>query len=277
MLAGRAIALDLAIDSKAKEPANDAQRIIALSPHAVELLFAIGAGDRIVATTDYADYPEAAKQIPRIGGYYGIQLERVLELKPDLIVTWSGGNRAEDIARLEELGLPLFASEPKALADVADELEALGRLTGLEAKATAQAARYRDRLEQLRLDNKDKAKVKVFYQLWSEPLMTVASGSWVAQILEVCGADNVFANAKGEYPQVSLEAVLQTAPEVIIQTGDAGNVQLLDWSRWPEVPAVAKDRIYQLNADLLHRAGPRTIEGIAQVCTTLDQARSSAL
>lgn len=250
-----------------------AKRIIALSPHAVEMLYAIGAGDKIVATTDYADYPQAAKQIPRIGGYYGIQIERVLELNPDLIVVWDTGNRAEDISQLKALGFKLYNSHPKTLGAVATELEDLGKLTGNIEQARQAASDYRQQLAQLTTDNIHKSTPKVFYQLWSTPLMTVSKESWIQQIIAVCHGQNVFYDAASDYPQVSLENVLLTMPDVIIQSQEEGNVKGVNWQKWPEIPAVKNEHIYQLNADLLHRATPRALLGIKALCDTLDKAR----
>ncbi|QQX82606.1 cobalamin-binding protein [Shewanella sp. KX20019] len=250
-----------------------AKRIIALSPHAVEMLYAIGAGESIVATTDHADFPEAALQIPRIGGYYGIQIERILELNPDLVVVWEGGNKAEDITRIKELGFKVFNSNPKTLEAVADELEALGELTGKQAQALEVATGYRQALTQLRADNAAKIEVSVFYQLWSTPLMTVAQNSWIQQIIAVCHGDNVFVDAASDYPQVSLETVLLKMPDVILQSQDEGNISGVDWSQWPEIPAVKQQHIYQLNADLLHRAAPRALLGVEALCAALDKVR----
>lgn len=253
--------------------AEPAKRIVALSPHAVEMLYAIGAGESIMATTDHADYPEAALQIPRIGGYHGIQIERVLELNPDLVVVWGGGNKAEDIQRIKELGFQVFDSTPKTLQAVADELEALGELTGNQVQATAAAQSYRQELARLQRVNLAKPEVKVFYQLWSTPLMTVAQNSWIQQIIAVCHGDNVFVDSANEYPQVSLETVLLKMPEVILQSQDEGNIQGIDWKQWPEIPAVKQQHIYQLNADLLHRAAPRALLGVEALCGALDKAR----
>lgn len=142
--------------------AQPAKRIIALSPHAVEMLYAIGAGDTIVAATDYADYPEAAKKIPRIGGYYGIQMERVMELNPDLIVVWDSGNKAEDINQLRTLGFNLYGSDPKTLEGVAKELEELGQLTGHVEEASKAAAAYRAELIRLRVENAKNQNLRYF-------------------------------------------------------------------------------------------------------------------
>lgn len=253
--------------------AQPAKRIIALSPHAVEMLYAIGAGDTIVAATDYADYPEAAKKIPRIGGYYGIQMERVMELNPDLIVVWDSGNKAEDINQLKTLGFNLYGSDPKTLEGVAKELEELGQLTGHVEEASKAAAVYRAELIRLRVENAKKSEPKVFYQLWLTPLMTVSKNSWIQQIISVCHGQNVFYDAASDYPQVSLENVLLTLPEVILQSEEEGNVKGVDWRQWPEIPAVKKQHIYQLNDDLLHRATPRALLGVQALCDALDKAR----
>ncbi len=251
-----------------------AQRIIALSPHTVEMLYAIGAGDLIVATVEHADSPEQAKSIPRIGGYYGIQIERVIELNPDLIIVWGEGNKQQDIDRLTQLGFPVFNSAPKTLAAVADDLISIGELTGHQIEAKQVAEDYLAKLAQLRSENQLKPEVKVFYQLWSSPLMTVANGSWIEQIIKVCHGDNIFADAANEYPQVSLEAVLLKQPQVILQSQNEGNIKGLDWSAWQEIPAVKQQHIYPLDEDLLHRNSPRTIFGIEALCSALDKARN---
>ncbi|MCL1141365.1 cobalamin-binding protein [Shewanella gaetbuli] len=248
-------------------------KIIALSPHSVESLYAIGAGQHIVATTDHADYPDAAKNIPRIGGYYGVQMERVIELNPDLVVVWKSGNKAEDIAQIQSLGFKVFNSDPKSLDDVATELEKLGELTGYAQQANGVAKQYRDQLAMIRKDNHAKPAVEVFYQLWSTPLMTVSDGSWIEHIISACNGQNVFLDADSEYPQVSIENVLVKQPEVILQSLDEGNILGVNWQQWPELPAVKNKHIYQLNADLLHRASPRALLGVNALCAALDKAR----
>ena len=255
------------------EPVAPAKRIIALSPQSVEMLYAIGAGDAIVATTDYADYPEQAKNIPSIGGYYGVQIERVIELNPDLVVVWQSGNKMEDIKQLQDLGFKVVNSDPKTLADVASDLELLGQLTGHEAIANKVAANYRQQLADIKSQNQAKPAVKVFYQLWSTPVMTVAKGSWIQNLIEVCHGENVFYDAASEYPQISIENVLLTGAEVILQSQDEGNVLGINWADWPELPAVKNQHIYQFDADLLHRATPRAILGVNAVCEALDKVR----
>ncbi|KFZ39042.1 ABC transporter substrate-binding protein [Shewanella mangrovi] len=257
----------------AQATAAKPMRIVALAPHAVELLYAIGAGDEIVAATEFADYPQAAKAIPRIGGFQGIQLDRLMQLQPDLVVAWQGGNSPEMLARIKSLGFKLYMSHPDTLVQVADEMEALGKLTDHLPQAQQQAAQYRQRLNQLIEQNAHKPKVKLFYQLWSNPMMTVAKGSWVQQIIDVCQGENVFYDASSPYPQVSLEKVLLTQPQVIISSKETGNPQTIDWQRWPEIPAVNQQHIFSIDADILQRQTPRALLGMQQMCDALDKVR----
>jgi vitamin B12 transport system substrate-binding protein len=245
-----------------------AQRIIALAPHAVELLYMLGAGDRIIATTQYADYPAEAKDIPRIGGYSGIQIERVLELKPDLIIAWKGGNKDQDIEQMQALGLPVYLSITKNLDDIPK--------LGLQDTAKQSAQTFNRQLAQIREENKGKPKVTVFYQLWSEPLRAMAAGSWINELVTGCGGVNIFSDTSLDYPQVSIENVLLEKPEVIIIPSQHGSkVEAGEkWASWPEIPAVKNQHIHFINGDILHRFSGRILQGMQAVCDVLDQARS---
>lgn len=253
--------------------AETAKRIIALSPHSVEMLYKIGAGKNIIATTEYADYPESAKNILRIGGYYGIQMEKVIALKPDLIVVWSGGNKKEDIEKLTKLGFHLYDSNPKTLSEVATNIEQLGKLTGKQKQSILVANQYRSELNKLTTRYKNKKKIKVFYQLWQKPLMTVSNNSWIAQIIATCNGENIFSNASSDYPQVSIENVLIKNPQVILISKQNSSPSSNNWNKWPEIDAVKNHHIYSLNADLLHRPTTRSILGIKSLCNALDNAR----
>ena len=255
---------------------SGAQRIIALAPHAVELVYMLGAGDRIVGTTEYADYPEAAKNIPRIGGYSGIQIERVLELKPDLIIAWKGGNKDQDIAQMQALGLPVYLSITKKLDDIPKEMLSLGNKLGLVEKAQKAALAFNQTLAKLRSDSQHKSKVSVFYQLWSEPLRAMAAGSWINELITGCGGVNVFDDASLDYPQVSIETVLLAKPQVILIPSQHGNkIEAGDkWAPWPEIPAVKNKQIHFINGDIVHRFSGRILQGMQAVCDVLDEARA---
>lgn len=268
-------AADAGRPEQAIEP-RPAQRIVALAPHTVELLFALGAGERIVATTDFSNYPEAALAIPRVGGYNGLQIERVLELQPDLILAWQDGNKAEDIDRLESLGLPVVRSRIESIDAIPARLRELGRRLGLEQKAAQLAENFVRDVEAIRAENRSKVPVRFFYQLWLEPLKTLTPGSWVNESLRSCGGENVFPDQGASfYPQVSLENVLLKAPQAIIVPSHHGDVIASGerWREWPEIPAVNKGHVYYIDGDLLHRPTLRILEGMREVCRVFDQVR----
>lgn len=254
-----------------KEP----QRIVALAPHIVENLFAIGAGDRIVGTVDYADYPAQANEIERVGGYYGINMERLLSLKPDLVLAWKTGNKAEDLAYIEKLGIPVAYSNPDQVDNVADELRKLGELTHLKTRADRVATKFEVKLAAIRASQQDKPPVSVFYQLWPEPMMTVGGNTWINQLLTICHADNVFANSETDYPRISIENVLVSKPEVIIIPDEKSKKPQpqIDWRQWPELPAVQHNQFISVNADLLHRFTTRMLDGLSEMCGKIDISR----
>ena len=259
---------------------KNAKRIIALSPHSVELLFALGVGDRIIGTTEFADFPKEANDIERVGGYHGIQTERIMELQPDLIVAWEGGNRSEDLDILEKLNLPVYRSETKRLRQITDELKALGLLTGTEDRANTLIESFNRDLDALAHSNKDKQKVTFFYQLWSAPIRTISVGSWINEMLEICGGQNIIKDENVDYPQISLESVLLNEPMAIIIPAnhghDNGKLAGLNWGDWPEIPAVKNNHIYKINGDILHRFSLRVVEATNIICSTFDKVRKAA-
>jgi len=251
------------------------KRIIALSPHAVELLYAIGAGDNIVATISHADYPEAAKKIEIIGDYRGITIEKLISLKPDLVITWPSGNKMNQVQQIEKLGFNVIASDPITLDDIASDLRALGKLTGHSEQAEIVAQKFEKELALLTKQYQDRAPIKTFYQLWSKPLMTISKGSWINQFITRCGGINVFGDAGNPYPKISTENVLLTGAQVILIPDDnqTRSHELFDWKKWDVLPAVKNKHIYQPNAKVLHRPTPRVLEPMKEVCEFIDNAR----
>ena len=252
-----------------------AQRIIALSPHSVELLYSIGAGDRIVGTTQFADYPAAANDIPRVGGYNGINIERVLELEPDLVVVWASGNPTADLAQMKKLRLPIYESNPKRIEQIAHELIQLGKLTGLEQNAQREADRFINQLQKARAENSQKSKVRFFYQLWPKPLRGIGPGSWINEIMTTCGGENILGSGFSDYPEINVETVLLAKPDVILWPDHHGReTDKVHWENWPEIPAVKNQHIYELEGDHLHRFTVRVLQGIDAVCDAFEKARA---
>ncbi|WP_258872563.1 cobalamin-binding protein [Thalassotalea euphylliae] len=257
--------------------AKPAQRIVALAPHIVEMLFEIGAGDRIVATVEYANHPAAAKAIPRIGNHAGVSMEKLLSYQPDLVLFWQGGNQAQDLAKMRSLGLNVRLSDPKALEDVAKELVMLGELTGQTHIAQHRAEQFMAKLHHIEAQYQGKQALSVFYQLWSAPLMTINQASWINQLITSCNATNVFANAPTKTPQVSIENVLVAMPEVIVipdASSAAGSKQPdAGWQQWPQIPAVKKQQIIHTQGDVMHRFSSNMLTGLADMCQQLDSFR----
>ncbi|RXZ43957.1 cobalamin-binding protein [Crenobacter cavernae] len=250
--------------------ARPATRIVALAPHTVELLYAAGAGARVVAAVDYSDFPPEAAKLPRVGGVTGFSLEVLLRQKPDLVVAWRDGLGPREEARLRSLGVPLYISRPLQLDDVAAEIAALGQLADTVPAAQAAASRYRARLAALRQRYATRAPVSVFYQIGQTPIFTVSNASFVGQMIEACGGRNVFGALKLPAPQVSAETVVAARPQVML-ADDAATLEA--WSRWTRLPAVAAGTRYTLPGDLVGRPGPRLVDGAEAVCATLEKAR----
>lgn len=269
------VAITLLLSVNAWATTVSPKRIIALAPHIVESLYEIGAGDNIVATVDYADYPAQALNIPRVGGYHGLQMEKILQLKPDLIIVWKNGNRQQDIEQLVRLGLPLAYSTTGSVADVAAIIEHLGEVTHKRENAKIVADKYRSKLASIRAENSGKAKIKAFYQLWSEPLRTINKNTFIHEMLNICGANNVFADVSTEYPQISLENVVVARPELIVIPDEKSEVKQpkIDWQPWQMIPAVKNNAFIHVNADLIHRSTSRLLDGLADMCNKIDKHR----
>lgn len=252
-----------------------AQRIISLAPHTTELLFSAGAGERIVATVDYSDYPEAAKRIPRIGDYTRFDLEAVVAQRPDLIVGWKSGNNAATLEKLQRLGIPVFLSEPRQLDAIADEVDALAILAGTTDTARPLTTAWRKRLNELRQRHRNSTPVTVFYEIWNQPLMTVNGEHIISDVMTLCGGSNVFAQLPALAAQVSVEAVLAADPQVIIASGmgEEHPEWLDDWRRWSGMKAVKDNHLYFIPPDLLQRNTLRILDGAERMCEQVKQAR----
>ncbi len=252
-----------------------AKKIIALSPHAVEMLYAIGAGDKIIATLEYADYPEQALKIPRIGNYAGIQIERLLELQPDLVIGWKGGNKTSDLDKIESLGVKLVYTQPNNITGIISDLENFGRLTGQQEQAKIVADKMQQGYKLIRETYKNKVSVDVFYQLWHDPLQSVGGNSWIESLIQDCGGNNIFRNSVAPYPAISIESVIVKNPQVIIIPHHSGSEvgKMNYWSKWPEISAVKFKNVFTINGDLLHRFTPRSLDGLKLMCEKIDQGR----
>jgi iron complex transport system substrate-binding protein len=253
-----------------------AQRVVSLAPHVTEMLFAAGGGERIVGTVRFSDYPAAARDIPRVGDNRQVDIERLLALKPDLLVVWRHNTSMRQMEQLRQLGIPLYYSEPHKLDDILEAVLRLGRLMGTMPQAERSASDLRAQLQNLAARYRDKSPVRVFYQVWDRPLYTLNERHIVNDAIRVCGGENIFARLPLVAPSLSPEAVLQENPEVIV-SGDRDDQAVSGvemWKKYPSLLAVRRGNLFALDGDLMNRSGPRIIAGAAQLCEKLELART---
>ena len=230
---------DAGFDVRLEQPAR---RIVSLAPHITELLFEIGAGDAVIGAEPYSDYPAAAKNIPRMGGLSGIDVEAIVAARPDLVIVWLSGRSKAQIELLTRLKIPVFRSEPHALDDVTATLTRFGVLTGHVDEATVDAARFASRVAGLRTTYANRAPVRVFYQVWNKPLMTVGGPQLTTQVIALCGGRNVFASLPALAPMIDIEAVIAADPQLLVTTSTKTEhaFEIAQWSGWSGISAVRR-------------------------------------
>lgn len=255
--------------------AQPARRIISLAPHITELLFAAGAGDRVVGVIDFSNYPEAAKKITNIGSHALLDLERIVSLKPDLIVVWRDGNAQRQLEKLLSLGIPVYYNEPQRLEDIARSIEKLGLVAGTGPVAAAAAREFSARLAGLRARYAALPTVPVFYQIWNKPLMTVSGNHVISDVIASCGGRNIFADLKPLAPVIAEEAVIERDPEAIGGAAVDPKIDGFDmWRKWPRLLAVRRGNFFTVHPDLISRHTPRILDAAQALCEQLDAVRA---
>lgn len=264
------LGVELSLDQAAK-------RVVLLGPNLVESIYAIDAAHTVVAVADHSDYPPEARAIPRVASHNTINYEKILALAPDLVVVWASGFGVDKIQKLRDLGLTVFASEPQRLADVEHLLRTLGQLTGHSGSANQAALDYVRGLEELTQRYQYQRPVRVFYQIWHQPMQTLNDKHIVNDVITLCGGINIFAKQREIAPKVSVEAVIALDPELIITGVSDGQRPSWfdDWQRWPSITAVKKNQLFVVDADIMVRHAPRILLGAEQLCRYLAQARVS--
>ncbi|MGO1502258.1 MAG: cobalamin-binding protein [Marinobacter sp.] len=253
-----------------------AQRIATLSPGATELMFAAGAGEKVVAGVNHSDYPPAARKLPLVGTHTRIDLEALLALKPDLVITWLTGNPPAQIEMLKELGFPMFAIEPRTFEGVSSAIERLSILAGTEQEGFDEAERFRVGMAAISEQYRNAEPIPVFYQVWETPLMTINNEHLIGKVLQLCGGVNVFGDMPRMVPRISAEVVLQADPHAIL-TGSvegASDDELDHWKDYSEMSAVARDNLFFVPASPISRPTPRLLEASKLICKKLDIARA---
>jgi iron complex transport system substrate-binding protein len=254
--------------------AQPARRIITLTPHLTELAFAAGAGAQLAGVARFSNYPAMARRLPVVSDAGQFDPELLLSLKPDLVLAWKNGTPAAVVARLESVGLPVFVAESVKMEDVARGIDAIATLAGtLPAGARARDA-YNNGLRVLRARRYSGAPVRVFYEIWPQPLMTVSNRHIISDVLELCGGVNVFGASRPLTPEVSREALLAAQPEVVLG-GSSAETAAGFAARWAGLPApLGTIPVYHIAPDLIQRPTPRLLDGARQVCAHLDAVRA---
>lgn len=252
-----------------------ATRIVTLSPSVVEVAYAAGAGDKIVATVEYSDFPESALKIPRVGGHSKINLEAVVAAKPDLVIAWESGNSPSALEKIRQLGIPIYMSQPHKMTDIPGEIERIGTLAATESVAKKSAREFRKRHQALVAKYSNRPPVTVFYQVWQNPLITIGGQQIMSDAISLCRGENIFASLKPLAPRVSFESVIAANPEAIITSGMADqSPELLDaWKKWPNLTATQRNNFFFIQSDLMNRSGPRILDGTQRLCEALQTAR----
>jgi iron complex transport system substrate-binding protein len=252
-----------------------AHSVVALAPNLTEMVFAAGAGSKLLATVEYSDYPQQAQHLPRVGDAFRFDLERIMALQPDLVMAWNSGNPAQALAGLEELGFLVWRIELQTPGDIPDLLEHIARATGTQGGARQEAERLRHRLGQLSDRHAGKPPVRYFYQVAERPLFTLNGEHIVSRGLSLCGGVNIFDQLPVLAPQVSREAVLAEDPDIVFAPRVANTADpLAHWRAWPRLRAVRNEALYFLPADQISRATPRMLDSLELACTLLDQHRN---
>jgi iron complex transport system substrate-binding protein len=256
--------------------AAPARRIVSLTPHITELLFAAGAGSHVVGNVEYGDYPPAARSLTKVGGYSRLDLEAIVALKPDLVMAWQSGNVPAAVSRLLAMGLNVHLSQSNRIEDIAGELERIGKLAGTEVMANSAATAFRERYARQAARYGQRPPVTVFYQIWKQPLMTINRDQIISDAIRLCGGRNVFAHLPILAPTVTVEAVITANPEAIVASGmgDSRPEWLDDWRRWSTLAAVTGDNLYFIPPDLIQRHTPRILDGAEKLCTHLETVRA---
>jgi iron complex transport system substrate-binding protein len=255
-----------------------AHRVVTLAPALTELVYAAGAHEHLVGVSAYSDFPEMARYKPKVADATGISFEALLALKPELVLAWKGGTRAEDIARLGSLGINVFVIEIRSLADVSRAIRVIGKLVDLrdgDRKAREFAAIFDARLEKLQVASKTKSRVRVFFQISQMPLMTVNGEHFISETMKLCGGENVFADVAQTVVEPSREALLRRGADAILRPASIHKDATRDDALYGALEAYRSGRVYSLNADWVLRPGPRVLLAADEICAALERARTS--
>ena len=245
---------------------SDGLRVVTLAPHLAELVFAAGAGDTLVAVSAYSDHPDEVAALPVIGDAFVVDQELLALIEPDIMLAWESGTPRHVVVELEKQGYRVEVIRTRSLEDVALALEAIGQLTGFAATARQAAAGYRQGLSVLARLYSDIESISVFYQIQKRPLYSVSGDHYVSELIGLCGGQNIFSDLVNLAPLVSVEAVIERNPEILLVSSDSEENALNEWDRWPDMAANRFGNRFVMQADEIGRPTPRLLLAGAALC-----------
>lgn len=252
---------------------DSATRIVTLAPHLAELVFAAGAGDSLVGVSAFSNYPDAVLELPVIGDAFTVDQEQLALLEPDLLLAWKSGTPTHVVDELRAIGYRVEVVETRGLQDISSAIDSVGELAGTGATAREASLMFRESLTALQLKYADRERLRVFYQVSQRPLYTISGQHYIGEILRLCGGVNIFEDVGDLAPAVTVEAVLDRDPQVLLAGSADGSKPFDDWRRWPGLAANTLGAHFVVNADEIGRPTPRVIRAANSICEAFDEAR----
>jgi len=248
------------------------RRIVSLVPSVTEILYALSAESLLVGVTDFCDFPPEARSRPKVGGMVSPSLEAIVALRPDLVIATSEGTREDTFTQLSRVGVPVYLVAAHHVADATSLVRRLGELTSRESNAGPLVAGLEQRIDAVKKAVQPYGRPRVLYVLWPEPLIVPGRESIVTELIQLAGGQSLSADDRDAWPRYSLEAAVAKSPEVILLANHGagtGAVSLEKWQRLTSLPAVKAGRLVSVNGDLLHRYGPRFVDGLEQLARAI--------
>ena len=269
------VASACSVEDPSPEPRGPAQRVVTFAPHLAEMMFAVGAGERLVGVSAWSDFPAAVRDLPQVGDAFTVDQEQLSLLKADLLLVWESGMPAHTADELRGRGYRVESIRTRSLADVADAMRRIGGLTGHEDSAARAVHAFDATFDALRAQYREAAPIRVFFQVSARPLYTINREHFISEIIEICGGRNVFADVEGFAPSVDIEAVLDRDPEVMLAGANVGDDAFAGWERWPQLAANRMSNHFLLPDETIGRPSPRLAQAARSLCDALDQARAN--
>jgi iron complex transport system substrate-binding protein len=245
------------------------QRIVSLAPSITETLYSLNLGERIVGVTEFSNYPDEARRKPKVGSYINLNIEKIISLKPDLIIAIADGNKKESVGTLERLGYSVYAINPRCVKDVFRTIVNIGKITGCVDRANKLIKELKSRINYIKSRTRGIERPRVFFQIGINPVVTVGKDTFHNDLIKMAGGLNISGNEKAKYPRYSIEEILLNTPDIIIissmDRGGGFDRKKREWMKWKSIPAVKNGRIYVIDSDLVDHPSPRIIDGLEEL------------